>query len=102
MLLLCVRRARVVKAYYKETFLLILDWSTQRILRTGTTGGEIRSWRVHLRTTTELQDLAAWINPIVRGAAAGDFALVNLFREPAGAPMRLDAVNELVASFRGI
>jgi len=30
-------------------------------------GEEIRSWRIHLRTATELQDLAAWINPIVRG-----------------------------------
>lgn len=29
--------------------------------------GEVRSWRIHLRTATELQDLAAWINPIVRG-----------------------------------
>jgi RNA-directed DNA polymerase len=28
---------------------------------------EVRSWRIHLRTTTDLQDLAAWINPIVRG-----------------------------------
>jgi RNA-directed DNA polymerase len=28
---------------------------------------EVRSWRIHLRTATELQDLAAWINPIVRG-----------------------------------
>ena len=28
---------------------------------------EVRSWRIHLRTGTELQDLAAWINPIVRG-----------------------------------
>jgi RNA-directed DNA polymerase len=28
---------------------------------------EVRSWRVHLRTGTELEDLAAWINPIVRG-----------------------------------
>ena len=31
-------------------------------------------------------------------AASGDFALVNLFREPVGAPMRLDAVNGLVAA----
>ncbi len=29
---------------------------------------EVRSWRIHLRTATELQDLAAWINPIVRGS----------------------------------
>src|SRR6516164_6252473 len=31
-------------------------------------------------------------------AASGDFALVNLFREPVGAPMRLDAVNDLVTA----
>jgi site-specific recombinase XerD len=31
-------------------------------------------------------------------AAASDFVLVNLFREPVGAPMRLDAVSELVAA----
>jgi integrase/recombinase XerD len=34
-------------------------------------------------------------------AAGGDFVLVNLFREPVGAPMRLDAVNELVAAASG-
>jgi RNA-directed DNA polymerase len=28
---------------------------------------EVRSWRIHLRTVTELQDLAEWINPIIRG-----------------------------------
>ena len=28
---------------------------------------EVRSWRIHLRTATELQDLAEWINPVVRG-----------------------------------
>jgi site-specific recombinase XerD len=31
-------------------------------------------------------------------AAAGDFVMVNLFREPVGAPMRLDAVNDLVGA----
>jgi integrase/recombinase XerD len=31
-------------------------------------------------------------------AAGSDFVLVNLFREPVGAPMRLDAVNDLVAA----
>ena len=31
-------------------------------------------------------------------AAGSDFVLVNLFREPLGAPMRLDAVNDLVAA----
>jgi RNA-directed DNA polymerase len=29
--------------------------------------GEVRAWRIHLRTGTELGGLAAWINPIVRG-----------------------------------
>ena len=33
----------------------------------------------------------------VPAAASGDFVLVNLFRSPVGAPMRLDAVNDLVA-----
>ena len=28
---------------------------------------EVRSWRIHLRTTSELERLAAWINPIIRG-----------------------------------
>jgi RNA-directed DNA polymerase len=28
---------------------------------------EVRSWRIHLRTATDLNDLAAWINPVVRG-----------------------------------
>jgi RNA-directed DNA polymerase len=27
---------------------------------------EVRAWRIHLRTGTELEDLAAWINPVVR------------------------------------
>ena len=31
-------------------------------------------------------------------AAAGDFVLVNLFREPVGAPMRPDAIGELLAA----
>jgi RNA-directed DNA polymerase len=29
--------------------------------------GEVRAWRIHLRTGTKLEDLAAWINPVVRG-----------------------------------
>jgi RNA-directed DNA polymerase len=28
---------------------------------------EVRSWRIHLRSGTELGDIASWINPIVRG-----------------------------------
>jgi site-specific recombinase XerD len=31
-------------------------------------------------------------------AADGDFVLVNLFREPLGAPMRPDAIGELLAA----
>jgi RNA-directed DNA polymerase len=28
---------------------------------------EVRAWRIHVRSGTELQDIASWINPIVRG-----------------------------------
>jgi RNA-directed DNA polymerase len=28
---------------------------------------EVRSWRLHLRSGTELEDIAAWVNPVVRG-----------------------------------
>src|ERR1017187_8635254 len=34
----------------------------------------------------------------VPAAASSDFVLVNVFRAPLGAPMRLDAVNDLVAA----
>jgi integrase/recombinase XerD len=34
----------------------------------------------------------------VAGAAGGDFLVVTLFREPVGAPMRPDAVGELIAA----
>jgi integrase len=34
----------------------------------------------------------------VAGGADGDFVIVNLFREPVGAPMRPDAVGELIAA----
>jgi integrase/recombinase XerD len=34
----------------------------------------------------------------VPAAMAGDFVFVNLFRAPLGAPMRLDAVNDLIAA----
>jgi site-specific recombinase XerD len=34
----------------------------------------------------------------VPAAASGDFVFVNLFRGTAGAPMRLDAVNEIVSA----
>ncbi|MFE3455881.1 group II intron reverse transcriptase/maturase [Nonomuraea sp. NPDC059194] len=27
----------------------------------------LRSWRIHLRTTTDLADLASWMNPVIRG-----------------------------------
>nr|WP_312033981.1 MULTISPECIES: group II intron maturase-specific domain-containing protein [unclassified Rhodococcus (in: high G+C Gram-positive bacteria)] len=30
-------------------------------------GAVVRSWRLHLRTTTDLEELARWINPVVRG-----------------------------------
>jgi RNA-directed DNA polymerase len=28
---------------------------------------EVHSWRIHLRSGTELQDIASWVNPVVRG-----------------------------------
>ena len=28
---------------------------------------EVRSWRIHLRSGTELEDIAAWVNPVIRG-----------------------------------
>jgi site-specific recombinase XerD len=34
----------------------------------------------------------------VPAVAESDFVLVNLFREPVGAPMRPDAINELMAA----
>ena len=30
-------------------------------------GKEIRHWRIHLRTTADLAELAAWMNPVIRG-----------------------------------
>jgi RNA-directed DNA polymerase len=27
----------------------------------------IRKWRIHLRTTSDLAELAVWMNPVVRG-----------------------------------
>lgn len=30
-------------------------------------GGEVRRWRIHLRTTTDLAELARWMNPVIRG-----------------------------------
>ena len=30
-------------------------------------GAELRTMRAHLRTTTSLDDLARWLNPVVRG-----------------------------------
>ena len=38
--------------------------------------GEVRAWRIHLRTATDLEDLATWINPIVRGSP-GDPRLLH-------------------------
>jgi len=28
---------------------------------------EVRSWRIHLRSGTELEDIASWVNPVIRG-----------------------------------
>jgi RNA-directed DNA polymerase len=29
--------------------------------------GQVRDWRIHLRTGTDLQELADWLNPVIRG-----------------------------------
>ena len=29
--------------------------------------GEVRAWRIHTRSGTELEDIATWINPVLRG-----------------------------------
>jgi integrase len=48
--------------------------------------------------TVQAFDAYAFERMSVPAAAAGDFVLVNLFRSPVGAPMRTDAVGDLVAS----
>jgi site-specific recombinase XerD len=48
--------------------------------------------------TVQAFDAYAFERMSVSAAAAGDFVLVNLFRSPVGAPMRPDAVGDLVAS----
>ena len=30
-------------------------------------GGEVRRWRINLRTTSDLGELARWMNPVIRG-----------------------------------
>ena len=30
-------------------------------------GHEVRGWKLHLRTTCDLAELAEWMNPIIRG-----------------------------------
>jgi RNA-directed DNA polymerase len=29
--------------------------------------GEVRRWRIHLRTTSDIAELAQWMNPVIRG-----------------------------------
>ena len=30
--------------------------------------GEIRRWRINLRTTSDIAELAEWMNPVIRGS----------------------------------
>jgi len=30
-------------------------------------GGEVRRWRINLRTTSDIEELAEWMNPVIRG-----------------------------------
>jgi len=48
--------------------------------------------------TVQAFDSWAFERMTVPAAASGDFVFVNMFRAPLGAPMRLDAVNDLVAA----
>jgi integrase/recombinase XerD len=48
--------------------------------------------------TVQAFDTYAFERMAVPAAAAGDFVLVNLARAPLGAPVRLDAVNDLVSA----
>ena len=43
---------------------------------------EVRPWRIHLRTATDLEELATWINPVVRGwmTSYGKFYRTALYR----------------------
>jgi integrase/recombinase XerD len=48
--------------------------------------------------TVQAFDTCQFERMTVPAAAGSDFVLVNLFRAPVGAPMRLDAVNDLIAA----
>jgi integrase/recombinase XerD len=48
--------------------------------------------------TVQAFDTYQFERTAVPAAAGSDFVLVNLFRAPAGAPMRLDALNDLIAA----
>jgi hypothetical protein len=48
--------------------------------------------------TVQAFDTYVFERMTVPRAAAGDFVVVNLFREPIGAPMRPDAIGELLAA----
>jgi RNA-directed DNA polymerase len=49
-------------------------WCCRRGGRAGTApgenqdrGGEVRQWRINLRTTSDIAELAEWMNPVIRG-----------------------------------
>ena len=48
--------------------------------------------------TVQAFDSCEFERMAVPAAASSDFVFVNLFRPPAGAPMRLDAVNDLISA----
>ena len=48
--------------------------------------------------TVQAFDTYEFERAVVPAAAGSDLVLVNLFRAPVGAPMRLDAINDLVAA----
>ena len=74
-------------------------WSAGRTTRTGRSAKSRRQRAVPLDfLTVQAFDTYEFERMAVPAAACGDFVFVNLFRGTVGAPMRLDAVNDLVGA----
>lgn len=58
-------RPRAARGKDGTMFLSFLPAASPEALKAK--GRELRRWRIHRRTASDLQDLADWINPIVRG-----------------------------------
>jgi integrase/recombinase XerD len=73
-------------------------WSAGMTIPMGHGRSRVGSGRLPLDfLVVQAFDVYSFQRLAVPRAAAGDFVVVNLFREPVGAPMRPDAVGELLA-----